>query len=648
MYDLSLLHDPSINYNGITPYRSVEYVSVYDGITVEMHIVDHCNLNCAGCNHFSPLATPWEIDLEYFEKQLIALRDNIPTVKRLILLGGEPTLHSNFKEICLKAREIFPNIIIDVLSNGVNLSNVEKNIESLRSANINITFCSYLGYTDFEKINELKLHYFNSRSLMHQTLVDESGQQDKEFNFFHCGNYTLPCFTLKDFKLYICPFSAHFALYSQKSGFIYNEQENIDYLDVRKVKNNMDIIQDFCFTPKDYCQYCKQTNATWIWQKSSRDAFEFNTELQDMYLKDYPRYEKITNSNFQYFLDCYTEKNPARIDYQYAANIQENLLLRLGLGKMDIIIPHYNTDIRLIDRLVKSLLSQTIIQDCTVYFVSDCSPNDKEFLNYIKNQPLNYVLLKTPERGGPGAARNYAIDFSFNKYILFFDSDDYFVKDTALEELYLKMEEGYDALTFIMHNYKNNKANPLARRSFLIDKGIQYLPIYFGEDENFIKDLKQNSNNVFNYGNTENIFGYYDIDNNASLTNTFAKEDAYHLNLITSFFKIFKAKQEEARDIRNFYNFVKTNRKLSTDDFTKTYVYYILYIIYKNNPKLYCEICEDDFRTIDYMNDSLYITLSDRVLQTEEDILDFLKDKLLQITNPYLEPAAKIALTLLS
>ena len=32
-----------------------------------------------------------------------------------------------------------------------------------------------------------------------------------------------------------------------------NNQENIDYLDVRKVKNNMDIIQDFCFTPKDYC-----------------------------------------------------------------------------------------------------------------------------------------------------------------------------------------------------------------------------------------------------------------------------------------------------------------------------------------------------------------------------------------------------------
>lgn len=26
------------------------------GYHIEMHVVDHCNLNCFGCNHFSPLA----------------------------------------------------------------------------------------------------------------------------------------------------------------------------------------------------------------------------------------------------------------------------------------------------------------------------------------------------------------------------------------------------------------------------------------------------------------------------------------------------------------------------------------------------------------------------------------------------------------
>jgi len=46
---------------------------VYKGITVEMHIVNHCNLNCAGCNHFSPLAEPWFIEIEDFKNQIIVL-----------------------------------------------------------------------------------------------------------------------------------------------------------------------------------------------------------------------------------------------------------------------------------------------------------------------------------------------------------------------------------------------------------------------------------------------------------------------------------------------------------------------------------------------------------------------------------------------
>jgi hypothetical protein len=43
-----------------------EYDSVYDGVELEMHIVDHCNLNCAGCNHFCSLAEPFYISIESF------------------------------------------------------------------------------------------------------------------------------------------------------------------------------------------------------------------------------------------------------------------------------------------------------------------------------------------------------------------------------------------------------------------------------------------------------------------------------------------------------------------------------------------------------------------------------------------------------
>ena len=58
-----------------------------------MHIVDHCNLNCNCCNHFSPIADPWFIELKDFKNQLINLKNNVLNIKNFLILGGEPALH---------------------------------------------------------------------------------------------------------------------------------------------------------------------------------------------------------------------------------------------------------------------------------------------------------------------------------------------------------------------------------------------------------------------------------------------------------------------------------------------------------------------------------------------------------------------------
>lgn len=57
--------DKNKDYNDIKPYDS-EYKSVYAGVTIEIHIVDHCNLQCAGCNHFANIAEKNYISLEDF------------------------------------------------------------------------------------------------------------------------------------------------------------------------------------------------------------------------------------------------------------------------------------------------------------------------------------------------------------------------------------------------------------------------------------------------------------------------------------------------------------------------------------------------------------------------------------------------------
>ena len=66
----------------------------YDRGEFEIQIVDHCNLKCEGCNHFSNIASPWFMSLEEFTETIKLLSEKLGYLtKRLMILGGEPFLH---------------------------------------------------------------------------------------------------------------------------------------------------------------------------------------------------------------------------------------------------------------------------------------------------------------------------------------------------------------------------------------------------------------------------------------------------------------------------------------------------------------------------------------------------------------------------
>ena len=63
---------------------------------LDIHVVDHCNLRCAGCLHFAPLATEHFIDLAAYDRDLemLAAVEGIEGYFDCIcLMGGEPLLH---------------------------------------------------------------------------------------------------------------------------------------------------------------------------------------------------------------------------------------------------------------------------------------------------------------------------------------------------------------------------------------------------------------------------------------------------------------------------------------------------------------------------------------------------------------------------
>lgn len=103
---------------------------------------------------------------------------------------------------------------------------------------------------------------------------------------------------------------------------------------------------------------------------------------------------------------------------------------------ISIIVPVYNVEAYL-SRCLDSILSQTY-EHLEVILVDDGSPDGSGRIcdAYAQRDPRIRVIHK--ENGGPGPARNAALDISTGAYIMFVDSDDYIAPD-AVQVLYERM-----------------------------------------------------------------------------------------------------------------------------------------------------------------------------------------------------------------
>ena len=63
-------------------------------IRFEVHIAEHCNLNCKSCNNFSCIAEPEFVDVEEFRKDFARMGEIFShECEQIYLIGGEPLLN---------------------------------------------------------------------------------------------------------------------------------------------------------------------------------------------------------------------------------------------------------------------------------------------------------------------------------------------------------------------------------------------------------------------------------------------------------------------------------------------------------------------------------------------------------------------------
>ncbi len=115
--------------------------------------------------------------------------------------------------------------------------------------------------------------------------------------------------------------------------------------------------------------------------------------------------------------------------------------------RFSIIIPTYNRA-AFLPKAIESVLSQTFT-DWELIIVDDGSTdNTKDVVSQYSDSRITYIYQKNAERS---AARNNGITHSVGEYVLFLDSDDYYLSN-FLEDLNSEIEKNGNESCLYFHN----------------------------------------------------------------------------------------------------------------------------------------------------------------------------------------------------
>lgn len=235
--------------------------------TLEINLVDFCNMNCKGCSHFSNLFhINSKTNYEVFERDVKRLAAKV-FIKQFNLLGGEVFLCEDLCDYILCIRKYMPKTKIELISNGLLIPKQDEiTLKVIEKNNVTISITEYPPVTRIKhKILE-KLEKYNIAYIFRPSVdsfgknIDLSGNNDPVWASHNCREYK--CQFLREGKIYKCPFSAlgnyFFQYYNIPLKFdegydIFDENINWEYLakNIRK-------------EPIELCRFCgKEERFKW-------------------------------------------------------------------------------------------------------------------------------------------------------------------------------------------------------------------------------------------------------------------------------------------------------------------------------------------------------------------------------------------------
>lgn len=250
--------------------------------TMEIHVAEHCNLNCKNCSMFCGLVETCDFPCyQEFEEGIKQLKNFFPHIKKFRIIGGEPLLNPELdKYICL-IRNVYPYTDIRLISNGILVTKMsDQLIQTIIDNDVTFIVTQYISLKhSIDEINRFLsktgIRYIVTETVLEfQKIYNALGDSDIDENFYRC-HWKGSCATMYGTKIATCyvPFVIHY--FSDKFNLAIEETGKIDLME--EGLTAQEIIKRM-HTPFDMCRYCAPKGN---WTEWERLPDKNNTTIQD-------------------------------------------------------------------------------------------------------------------------------------------------------------------------------------------------------------------------------------------------------------------------------------------------------------------------------------------------------------------------------
>lgn len=254
IYILRKEFSDSPNADNIIKYENYHYLPY-----IEYHVANHCNLNCSGCVHFSPLVEEKAFP-EFGEvcNDLKQIKKLVFDIDEIHILGGEPLLNPELDKYIIATRDIFPYARIVIVTNGLLVKTMSDSlINTIKEYAAEIAISLYEpmlptihGVLEF--LNERNLTYSCSNPVAEFAYTfDKEGGHARGVKKLTCS-----CPNLYKGKLCICPPIAYADYFNREFGEELCIPEDEGRIDIYDAELTYERLVKKLHTPVAVCDKC--------------------------------------------------------------------------------------------------------------------------------------------------------------------------------------------------------------------------------------------------------------------------------------------------------------------------------------------------------------------------------------------------------